>query len=265
MYSRFQLAKKYIHYYLTASSGKGHGIHSPFVFDFVVNVLNDDRHFYHYDAIESIREKLLSNTSTLEIEDFGAGSAIDSKKKRSIASIARNAAKSQRLCQLLFRIVHYYKPKIILELGTSLGISSAYMACAAPEATVITIEGASSVADTAKENHESLQLHNVKIITGKFDQVLPEVLQHLESVDLAFIDGNHRFEPTRDYFEQLLSRATPESILIFDDIHWSKEMEDVWNLIKHHTSVSATIDLFFIGMVFFRPAFKSRQEFTIRF
>lgn len=265
MYSRFQLAKKYILYYITASNGKGHGIHSPFVFDFVVNVLNDRRHFYPYDVIEALREKLLSNTSILEIEDFGAGSAIHTKRSRSIASIARNAAKNKKLCQLLFRIVNYYQPKTILELGTSLGMSSSYIASAAPQATVITIEGAKSVAETAKNNHQVLQLDNVDVITGKFEEVLPDVLKNLEAVDLAFIDGNHRFEPTKNYFEQLLSKVTPQSIFIFDDIHWSKEMEDVWELIKQHRAVTATIDLFFIGIVLFRPAFRSKQDFTIRF
>jgi predicted O-methyltransferase YrrM len=265
MYSRFQLAKKYIHYCFSASNGKGHGVHSPFVFDFIKNVLNDKRTFYAYEKIESLRKKLLNDKTVLHVDDFGAGSAIRSTKKRSISSIARNAAKSPKLSQLLFRMVHYYRPETVLELGTSLGISSAYMAAAAPSAKVTTIEGAFSVANAAKDHHRLLELNNIDVRTGKFDEVLPVVLQQLKTIDFAFIDGNHRYGPTKNYFEQIFTKVTPRSILIFDDIHWSIEMEEAWKFIKEHEAVKATIDLFFIGIVFFDDAFKSKQQFIIRF
>ena len=265
MYNRFQLAKKYLHYYLTASNGKGHGIHSPFVFDFIKNVLNDKRTFYSYEKIESLRKRLLNDKTILHIDDFGAGSAVSSTKERTISSIARNAAKSRKLSQLLFRMVHYYRPETVLELGTSLGISSAYMASAAPTAKVITVEGASSVAETAKDHHRLLQLNNIDLRMGRFDDVLPVVLQELNTVDLAFIDGNHRYGPTKKYFELIFTKVRSGSILIFDDIHWSSEMEDAWKFIKEHEAVKATIDLFFFGIVFFDDAFKSKQQFIIRF
>lgn len=265
MYSRFQLAQKYLRYYLKASDGKGHGIHSPFIFDFVTNVLNDHRHFYAYDSIELLRTRLLADPTILDVEDFGAGSALQATNKRSIASIAKNAAKNKKLCRLLFRIVQYYKPNIILELGTSLGISSAYMAAANLNAAVVTIEGAPTIAKAAKENHEYLGLNNTRVLTGRFDDILPTVLQQLDSIDLAFIDGNHRFDPTVEYFTKVMLRTTPNSILIFDDIHWSKEMENAWEAIRHHEAVRASIDLFFIGIIFLRPEFKTPQHFAIRF
>ena len=265
MYSRLQLAKKYLHYYLTSSNGKGHGIHSPFIYDFVENVLNDHRQFYPYESIETLRGQLLHDKTVLEMEDFGAGSGMNSTSQRSIASIARYAAKSKKLSQLLFRIVHYYQSKTIVELGTSLGISSAYMASANPDAQVVTIEGAPTVAKKAIQHHELLQLHNIKQKIGKFEDILPGILSGIKEIDLAFVDGNHRLEPTRYYFEQLISKATPHSIFIFDDIHWSMEMEEAWHSINEHHAVTATIDLFFIGIVLFRHEFRSKQQFTIRF
>lgn len=265
MYSRVHLARKYIQYYLTASNGKGHGTHSPFIFDFIKNVLNDNRHFYPYDNIESLRDQLLNDKSLMDIDDFGAGSTVESKKQRSVSSIARNAAKSTRLSQFLFRIVHYYQPRVIIELGTSLGISSAYMASAAPEAKLITIEGSPSVAIAARNHHNFLNLKNIEVMTGKFEDVLPRILEHVNGVDLAFVDGNHRYEPTKFYFEQLLTKASSQSIFIFDDIHWSKEMEDAWRMVKAHKAVTASIDLFFLGIVLFSSAFKSKRDFTIRF
>lgn len=265
MYSRVQLAKKYCHYFLTASNGKGHGIHSPFVYDFTRNVLNDHRHFYAYEIIESLREKLATDNTLLNIEDYGAGSVTGLTRSRTIASITKSAAKSKKLSHLLFRIVNYYQPRTIVELGTSLGLSSAYMAYAAPGAKVITIEGSTALTNAARGNHRLLQLSNVQVVNGQFDQLLPGLLDNLEAVDLGFIDGNHRYQPTLFYFEQLLRKANPNSIFIFDDIHWSREMEDAWLAIKSHSSVTATIDLFFLGIVLFRDAFKSKQHFTIRF
>lgn len=265
MYSRFELAKKYLHYYFTASNGKGHGIHSPFVFDFVKNVLNDKRHFYSYEKIELLREKLLNDKTVLTVDDFGAGSVTNATKERSISSIARHAAKGRKLSQLLFRIVHYYQPGTILELGTSLGISSAYMAAAAPRAKLTTIEGAAFVAKAAREHHRLLQLDNIEVRTGKFEDILPGVLHEMGIVDIAFIDGNHRFGPTTDYFEQILAKVTSQSILIVDDIHWSDEMERAWQAIRENKTVTATIDLFFVGIVLFNHAFRSKQHFSVRF
>lgn len=265
MYSKFQLALKYIRYYFTASNAKGHGTHSPFVYDFIVHVLNDRRNFYAYQKVESYRYLMMYNSTELEIEDFGAGSVSGNKKKRSIASIAKNAAKPSKLGQLLFRIANYYQPKTIIELGTSLGLSTAYLAMGNSAADVITCEGAAAVAAVAKENFSLMRLNNITVTEGDFDKTLQPLLQTKNGWDLAFIDGNHRKEPTLRYFEQLLLKKNEPAILIFDDIHWSKEMEDAWATIKDHPYTMLTIDLFFIGIVFFRKEFKAKQHFTIRF
>ncbi len=82
MYSSFQLAKKYFHYYFHSKNGKGHGVHSPFVFDFIIHVLNDKKKYPCYDTIESLRRSLLKNNTEIEVEDFGAGSAVIPFKNR---------------------------------------------------------------------------------------------------------------------------------------------------------------------------------------
>lgn len=265
MYSRWQLAKKYISYYLTASNGKGHGVHSPFIYTFIKKVLNDKQHFAAYDQVETLRRQLLADNTQLKVEDFGAGSAINNTHQRPIARIARNAAKTRKFSQLLFRIAHYYQPATVLELGTSLGISTAYMSLANPAARVITGEGSTVVAEQANNNFRQLALRNIEQVTGNFDDTLPGILQQTPAIDLVFMDGNHRLEPTLRYFEQLLPHTTEYSIIIVDDIHWSEGMEQAWEQIKRHAAVTLTIDLFFIGLVFFRKDFKVKQHFTIRF
>ena len=245
VYNKLTLAKKFIRYYLTAANGRGHGIHSPFVYQFVRNVLNDDKEYYAYDRVEAVREQMLKDHSVIEVEDRGAGSSVSKSNKRKISEIARAALKPPRYAQLLLRVANYYQPKQILELGTSLGITTAYFA--EMGAQVTTIEGSPAIAQRAQRNFIHLGLHNIKLISGDFDEVLPALQQ---SFDLVFIDGNHRKAPTLRYFEQILKNTTEKSIFIFDDIHWSAEMEEAWHEIKSHSAVKCTVDLFFIGLVF---------------
>jgi len=265
MYSPFQLAIKYFNYWISASNAKGHGMHSPFVFEFITKILNDKTDYPEYQKVESLRRQLLNDNVILEVEDFGAGSVIDKKNKRSVSSIAKNAAKPKKFGQLLFRMVKHYQPATILELGTSLGITTSYLSLAKPDGRLITMEGSREIANASKQNFKAIELKNVELIEGNFDHTLVSVVRGLSTVDFAFIDGNHRKEPTERYFKELLTKTNNDSILVFDDIHWSSEMEAAWENIKKNAAVTCSIDLFFIGIIFFRKEFKEKQHFTIRF
>ena len=265
MYSSLQLAGKYLHYYLTASNGKGHGMHSPFVFDFILNVVNDQSHYRPPAEIEKLRRQLYKDERKLIIDELGAGSRTTSSDQRTVASIARTAVKSPRYSQLLFRLAKHYQPATIVELGTSLGITTAYLSKANEKATVYTIEGSEQVAGVAMENLKTLGCDNVQVITGNFDVIVPEILLHATSPMLAYIDGNHRYEPTMNYFFRFLEISDEYSILVFDDIHWSSGMEKAWEEIKAHPAVMYTVDIFFLGFDFFRKDFKVKQDFIIRF
>lgn len=265
MYSRPRLALKFLEYYIHASNGKGHGMHSPFVFNLITRVMNDPAGYPAYATVENLRRRLRHDQSLLDVEDLGAGSVTGHSTKRTVASIARHAAKPRKWGQLLYRMVRHYRPAHMLELGTSLGISSSYLALGNPDARLITLEGAKAVAAMAKRNFQSLQLDNISIIEGNFDVTLPKALMELPSPDFCFIDGNHRQEPTERYFNQILPSLNNDSILIFDDIHWSPGMEAAWQTICQHEQVRCTIDLFFIGIVLFRKEFREKQHFSIRF
>lgn len=265
MYSSLQLAVKYFKHWITASNGKGHGMHSPFVFEFITKVLNDKTNYPEYEKVEALRDQLLNDHTILDVEDFGAGSMMDKKNRRSISSIAKNAAKPKKFGQLLFRMIKYYQPKTILELGTSLGITTAYLSLAKPDAGLTTMEGSTEIAGVAKRNFKNLEIRNIEIIEGNFDHTLSSLITHHSYVDFAFIDGNHRQEPTLRYFQQLLAKTNNDSILVFDDIHWSGEMEAAWETIKNNLAVTCSIDLFFTGIVFFRKEFKEKQHFAISF
>jgi predicted O-methyltransferase YrrM len=265
MYSAFQLAKKYFNYYFKAYNGKGHGMHSPFVFDFIIHVLNNKKKYDYDDQIESLRKKLLNNETIIEVEDFGAGSAVIPFKNRVVKDIASSSLKKKKYARLLFRIAKHYKAKTIVELGTSFGITTSHMASADPGSKLITLEGAKNIANIAMQNFRELNLGNIELLEGNFEKTLSLLDEKIETVDLLFVDGNHRKTATLEYFARFLKKSTEHSIFIFDDIHWSEEMEEAWKLIQQQDSVTMTIDLFFIGLVFFNRDFKVKQHFTIRF
>jgi predicted O-methyltransferase YrrM len=208
---------------------------------------------------------MLHNNETIEVQDFGAGSKTMKTKMRKVSEIAKATLVSKKSGELLFRMVNAWQPNSILEIGTSLGISTLYLAKAHETAQVITLEGSSEIADIARKNFEKLQAGNILLIEGEFSETLPQALQLMPSPEFIFIDGNHRKTPTIQYFELCLVNSKEQTVMMFDDIHWSAEMESAWKQIISHPSVTLSVDLFFKGIIFFRKDFHQKQHFTIRF
>jgi predicted O-methyltransferase YrrM len=181
-----------------------------------------------------------------------------------ISHLARSSAIPARRASRLFNLVRFLNAHHILELGTSLGISAAYMAKADPNARIVTLEGCPELAGLARNNMEDLELKNVQVITGPFSEKLPEALNILQSLDLVFIDGDHREEPTLDYFHQCLPFTHSETIIIIDDIHYSKGMERAWESIASHPGVTVSIDLFYQGWILLKKEL-SHQRFVLRY
>jgi len=258
---RIQLFFRFLKFYLKAKTR--FNVHSPFVFDFTEAVLEDDRWFYAFSEVEKLRDFLKTDQTKIAVTDFGAGSQVTPGKERSLSSLAKYSAKPPLACQYLFKIVDHFKPRTMLELGTSLAISTAYQANAARNARLLTIEGCPNVAIYAKKNLDILQVKNVEQLLGQFDVKLPEALQSMGKLDYLFVDGNHRKEPTLQYFEKCLEHAHDRSVFIFDDIHWSNGMEEAWTTIQQHPSVTLTIDLFFFGIVLFRKENQVKEHFKL--
>ncbi len=252
---------RYLIYRLKA--GTLHGLHSPFVYELVEQVIYNKADYYCYRHIEALRETLLDSTDTATCKELGAGSHTNNKQTKRVKNIAANALKSTKYSQLIFRLVNYFQPLTSLEIGTSLGITTAYIASANQQNKVITLEGCEPVLNIAKQNFEKLELKNIEAHLGNFDDTLPNVLSKLEQLDFVFFDGNHRYEPTMRYFHLSKQKATENSLFVFDDIYWSKEMYKAWQEIKNDSDVIVTIDLYFIGLVFFRKK-QVKQHFVIR-
>ena len=243
-----------------------HGVHSPFVYDLLTNVIYVQADYYPFKNIEKLREQLLDSDKEIVFTDLGAGKKKDDSatSTKKIKTIAQRSAKSAKYGQLLFRLVNHFQPSQVLELGTSLGISTAYLASANKQANIITIEGSKAVADIARQNFKQLQLQNIEQVIGNFDDVLPTIINDLKRIDFVFIDGNHCKTATINYFNTCLKKAHSNAVLVFDDIYWSDEMMEAWDEIKKNNQVTVSIDLFFMGLVFFKEG-QAKQHFVIRF
>ncbi len=259
---RAQIALRFFAYRIESSNS--HNLHSPFVFQLYRNVICNKLNLDAYRLIEQQRKSLLADIRKIQITDFGAGSLIKPSRTRKVSDIARHSAKAAKFGKLLHRLVLFFKPGVILDLGTSLGVTTAYLASAAPQGQVYTFEGCPATADIAKETFTKLHLPNIRLLQGNMDETLPALLEEVNKVDFVFLDGNHRLEPTLRYFNLCLQKAHEQSVFIFDDIHWSAEMREAWWQVKAHPQVLLTIDLFFIGLVFFRNK-QPKQHFVLKF
>ncbi len=249
--------------YLSTAQNQ-HGLHSPFVYDLYLKTIRKDNQVPVFQSISAIRAAMLSSYQKIKITDFGAGSKVNQANEREVRDIARHSEKPPRLGRLFYRLIQRFEHKTIFDLGTSLGLTTLYLAAADANSRIVTFEGCPETAAVAQANFEKLKLTNVEIIVGNIDETLPQQVANYQTIDFAFFDANHRYEPTIRYFETCLEKAHESSLFIFDDIHWSKEMEAAWRVIKAHPSVTVTIDLLWVGLVFFRKT-QPKQDFVLRF
>jgi predicted O-methyltransferase YrrM len=253
---------KYIIYRLKAT--KERNTHSPFVSSLLMDVIYINQSYYAYNAIEKLRISLLNSKDSIPVIDLGALATGSTPTVKKISDIVNYAAKQPKYAQLLFRLVNHFQPHNVLELGTSLGISTAYLASANKKIQVTTIEGSKELTAVARKNFNQLKLNNIKQLTGNFDDVLEPFIQPLERLDFVFFDGNHTEEATLRYFNICIEKAHTHTVFVFDDIYWSDGMTQAWERIKKNTRVSITIDLFVLGLVFFEEE-PQKQDFIIKF
>lgn len=254
--NKFFQAKKYLRYLLSAKTK--YYLHSPFVYQFYLNVPEGEED-NNLREILSLREKLRGDNTVLQAEDFGTGTLLS----RTVADIESKVAVRHKYGVFLYRLVKYFQPKNILEIGTSIGLSSSYMALADADAKIVSLEGSSEIAEAAKQNHALLQLKNVEVVTGSFNITLPASLKQISAVDLFFFDGNHTREATLRYFYECLLHSNESSVFVFDDIYWSKEMSEAWEEIKLSRQVTLTIDVYQFGICFFKKEKLAKENFVL--
>lgn len=207
---------------------------------------------------------MLEDQTYLDIHDLGAGSQVLKSSRRKVSQIARSSGISPKKGKLLFRLVNHFQPQLIIELGTSLGLSALYMGSALKTNQLYSFEGCPQLANRARQGFASLGLNNIEIREGDISEKLPELLKEIPGIDFAYLDANHQYQPSIDYFELLLGQVQTQTVLVMDDIYWSAGMQKAWKHIIAHPQVSLSLDLFEIGLLFFMPR-KQKEHFQLRF
>ena len=251
-------SKSYIKFIRLAKNR--HGVHSPFVYDLVTKCFNDKTKYPEYEILKSHRKALRSDTSTFEMKDFGQGSRVFKGSARKVSAVLKNAGMRKKRQRLLFRLAKYFNSENVLELGTSLGLGTVALSLSNEFSAINTVEGCPNTLSKAQEYFEKFNLHNIQIHQELFSEFLENTSTQF---DLIFIDGDHNGERTLGYFNSLLKKVHNDSVIIFDDIYWSKDMTVAWQKIITNENVTVSIDTFQWGLVFFRKE-QPKQHFVIR-
>lgn len=259
----FFAAKAYLIYIFSARYRKGYGIHSPFLFDLITKGLQENLSNRAFSEIENLRETLLKSKDIIEINDPGAGSKKIKDQNRQISKIAGTSLTRKKYVWLLVKLIRYFNISSVLELGTSLGITTLYLASDS-NVSVTTIEGEKRIADIARQNFEKRKVKNIQFVVSEFSKALENLSTVNQKFDFVFIDGNHRYNATIEYFDKLKSLTHNDSILVFDDIHWSPGMNQAWQYIINDKTVTLSLDVFQFGIVFFKKEL-SKQHFVLRY
>lgn len=259
----------YARFLLRSRNTMGYGIHSPYLFYIARTIIPETAKYYCFEEVERVRRELLRDKTEVGVEDFGIGgmqkesSPSGNLMKRQVAEVAKVALKSQKEAQLLFRLENLVKAETIVELGTSLGITTAYLALPNKEANVWTFEGSEGLVKLAAKNWKRLGIKNIEVVQGNLNETLEREAKNWGKVDFAFLDANHRKEATLRYFDVLAAHAGDKSLFVVDDIRYSREMWEVWKQIEAREDVTARMDLGSMGLVFFDPHYP-KQTFRIR-
>ena len=246
--SKLYSISEFVKFYFTAKTQ--YAVHSPFVYEMIEKVLDTSKHYYFDDHMQFLLAKLAKNPRAITTTDLGAGSRVHASKTKSISQISKSAVSSQWQLKCLFNLAQTYKPRRILELGTSLGISALHFANGYKESKVISLEGDPQIAALAQENFNEFEAKNIQLVVGNFDDTLSQVLSSVDEIDMVFLDGNHRKAPTLQYLDLILPNLSSEAIVIVDDIYWSPEMNSAWKTIIEHYAFDLSIDLFHFGILF---------------
>jgi len=240
-----------------------HGVHSPYVFKLITQVLPNEKAKRALAPVELLRQKLLKDQTGLSVIDLGAGSRVDKSSIRTISRIAQVASSPSSQLRALFNLVEDAKPTCILELGTNLGLGTCSLALAAPKAQVITVEGDPELSAKARTHFQQMGLDRISSHTGSFAECLRILWEEDLKPDFVLIDGDHRYESTIEYFMTLVEHMNPSGIIVLDDIHWSQSMRKAWDELKSHPKVTLTMDFFHFGILCFSPRLE-KEHFVLR-
>ena len=239
--------KQWIEFYRKAKTI--YQTHSPFLYEFYTNVLPTNKEYYAFAEIEKVRKQLKDRKKIIDFTEYGAGSRVMKGDKRFVSKIARSGISDGSRCRNLFNLVNYLSPWRVLEFGTSLGVSTMYLAAARKSTIIDTVEVNDQLVEIAKENAQKLALSNINFYQSKFEDFINTLNQDVK-YNIVYLDGNHTFEATTDYFQRLLPHMAENCVVVVDDIHWSEGMYKAYEVLNTHERVFASVETAFVGYLF---------------
>lgn len=259
MYTAFQFLK---HLRLAR---RWDAFHSPYLFDLFTACCDESKESPAFQKIEFRRRALLSSKEQILRLDYGAGSVSEQKNQVSpVAQIAKNALSRPFQCRFLFRLVEFLKPRRTLEFGTSLGISTAYMSAGCSTSAIDTVEGDPEVAKIASVTFNQLGCKNITLYPSRFQDYIDRKLDQKEKIDLFFLDGHHTAKALLHYYNALKPRIHSNTIIVVDDIYWSKDMNGGWFELINYPEVTQSVDCFHFGLIFLNNDFIGKENHKIR-
>ncbi len=252
---------RHLKYYWRAKTK--YQVQNPFVLDFLKNVVDNTETYSFFEDLEALRESLKKDGSQLVKQDLGAGAQFNPTQNTTVAAIAKNSQSYPVTSQFLFRLTNWLRPQNMVELGTSLGIATIYQALGSKKGQMHSIEGCPNITAVARKVVQDFKVTNVTIDQGNFDDLLPPLLQKIQQLDYIFVDGNHLEKPTIAYFEECLPFTNEDSVMVFHDIRWSSGMAAAWRYIQEHKAVTLTIEIYDVGVVFFKKDIGKKQNLSL--
>ncbi len=249
--------------HLISAKSKGHGVHSPLAYALCENVFFNSLRFYDLNELKKIRDELLKNEEEIETGNFGAGSRTFNHSKRTVADIVKRGTSKTKQSEILYKLANYLRINTCVELGTSVGLNTLYLATQNRAGKVISVEGSSALVNFAKDLAIKNKVNNILFLNKTFEVAIPEILANVHEPALVYFDGDHSYEATQIYFTALLPLARGTNVFVFDDIYWSREMTKAWKEISSHPSVRLSIDTFYAGFLFFDDAIKEPLTYRL--
>ncbi|MDD2435944.1 MAG: SAM-dependent methyltransferase [Massilibacteroides sp.] len=207
---------------------KGHGVHSPFVFNFITKVIDERAAYYCLKDIELTRKKFFYENEPFhkwEIRPkYGA---------------------------LLMRISNYLKPQNLLLIGSDLSFSALYSSSYASTTRCVVLEEKTEIAAFSRSVIEKHRAKNILLKEGVYQKTVSEVLEHTDKLDFVYFGYPNDSALDIPVFECILPHLHEHSVLILRGIRKTKDRKEFWNRLCARPEVSVTIDVYELGIAFF--------------
>ena len=217
---------------------KGFGVHSPFVFNLITKVIEEKCSYYSFYDIELLRKQLLFREGEINYPDR------QNKGKRKT---------------LLFRLTNYFKSKNILQIGTTMGLSTLYLTSYATGLKCIALENVPEFATTARQAFAKEGRNPVDLRIGNYKDLLPQALNDINSLDFVFFNTLYEQHNNLWLFNECMKYAHNDTVFVFEGIKASRKMRELWEEICACPEVTVTLDLYSLGIVLFNKKLHKRD------